>query len=131
MDWRLVTYSFALPETSKIGAGYTKQVLRQAMQGILPEPIRLRTKKIGFVSPIDYWTRGALKPWLLDVSASRSFIESTVWNGPAARAAVLRAVDGKASIDQVWPILNAYVLEQSFKARARAAIHEEPVRAMV
>ena len=131
MDWRLVTYSFALPETSKIGAGYTKQVLRHAMRGILPEAIRLRTKKIGFVSPVDYWTRGALKAWLLDVSASRSFIESTVWNGTAARAAVLRAVGGEASINQVWPILNAYVLEQSFKARARAAIHEEPVRAMV
>ena len=28
MDWRLVTYSFALPETSKIGGGYTKRVLR-------------------------------------------------------------------------------------------------------
>ena len=24
MDWRLVTYSFALPETSKMGGGYTK-----------------------------------------------------------------------------------------------------------
>lgn len=39
MDWRLVTYGFALPETSKIGAGYTKRVLRHAMRGILPEPI--------------------------------------------------------------------------------------------
>jgi asparagine synthase (glutamine-hydrolysing) len=121
MDWRLVTYSFGLPDTSKIGGGYTKRVLRQAMRGILPEPIRLRTKKIGFVSPMEAWTRGALKLWLLDLSASRSFIESTVWNGRAARAAVERAVDGKASIDPVWPVLNAYVLEQSFKGRARNA----------
>ena len=121
MDWRLVTYSFALPETSKIGGGYTKRVLRQAMRGILPEQIRLRTKKIGFVSPMQAWTRGALKPWLLDISANRSFIESSVWNGPAARVAVERAVDGKASIDPVWPILNAYVLEQAFKTRAREA----------
>ena len=121
MDWRLVTYSFALPETSKIGGGYTKRVLREAMQGILPEPIRLRTKKIGFIGPMKTWASGALKPWLLDLSASRSFIESSVWNGPAARAAVERAVDGKASIDPVWPILNAYVLEQAFKVRARDA----------
>jgi hypothetical protein len=70
---------------------------------------------------MEFWTRGALKPWLLDRSASRSFIESSVWNGRAARAAVERAVDGKASIDPVWPILNAYVLEQSFKVRARSA----------
>jgi asparagine synthase (glutamine-hydrolysing) len=121
MDWRLVTYSFALPETSKIGAGYTKLVLRQAMQGVLPEPIRLRTNKIGFIAPMQSWACGALKPWLLDLSANRSFIESSVWNGHAASAAVERAVDGKASIDPVWPLLNAYVLEQAFKVRARDA----------
>ena len=119
MDWRLVTYSFALPETSKIGGGYTKRVLRHAMRGILPEPIRLRTKKIGFVEPMEFWARGALKPWLLDVCASRSFVESAVWNGAVARAAVERAVNGEASIDTVWPIINAYVLERSFKSRAR------------
>jgi asparagine synthase (glutamine-hydrolysing) len=131
MDWRLVTYCLALPEASKIGDGYTKRVLRQAMRGLLPEPIRLRTRKIGFVSPLEPWSRGALKSWLLDVSASRSFIESAVWNGSAARAAVGRAVGGEGSISEVWPILNAYVLEESFKARARTAIHEEPVGAMV
>ena len=120
MDWQLVTYSFALPETSKIGGGYTKRVLRQAMRGILPEPIRLRTTKIGFISPMDQWATGALKPWLLDLSASRTFIESPVWNGRSARAAIERAVEGKTRINLVWPILNAYVLEQAFKVRARS-----------
>ena len=119
MDWRLVTYCFALPEASKIGGGYTKRVLRLAMRGILPEAIRLRTKKIGFASPMANWATGALKPWMLDLCASRAFIESSVWNGVAARAAVERVVEGTERIDRVWPILNAYVLEQSFKMRAR------------
>ena len=70
---------------------------------------------------MESWTRGALKPWLLDISASRSFVESSVWNGLPARAAVQRAVGGEARINDVWPILNAYMLEQSFKARARNA----------
>jgi asparagine synthase (glutamine-hydrolysing) len=120
MDWRLVTYNFALPEVSKMGGGYTKRVLRRAMRGILPEPIRLRTKKVGFVTPMETWTRGALKPWLLDLSSSRSFIECPVWNGRAARTSVERAVNGQASIGPVWPIVNAYILEQSFKVKARA-----------
>lgn len=119
MDWRLVTYSFALPETSKIGGGYTKRILRLAMRGILPEPIRLRTKKVGFVSPIGCWSRGALRTWLLDVSASRGFLENPVWNGPLARKAVEKAVSGEGRIDCVWPMINAFVLEQAFKARAR------------
>jgi asparagine synthase (glutamine-hydrolysing) len=120
MDWRLVTFSFALPETSKIGAGFTKLALRLAMRGILPETIRLRTKKIGFVSPVEHWSRGTLKTWLLDVSASRTFQESAVWNGAAAREQIERAARGERSIDRVWPIINAYVLEQAFKNRARS-----------
>lgn len=68
---------------------------------------------------MEFWSRGALRTWLLDVSASRSFVESAVWNGSAARAAVQRAVGGEEKISDVWPLLNAYVLEQSFKARAR------------
>jgi asparagine synthase (glutamine-hydrolysing) len=119
MDWQLVVHAFALPETSKIGGGYTKRVLREAMRGLIPESIRLRTNKIGFISPMEHWARGTLKPWLLDLSASRSFIESTVWNGSAAREVVQQGVDGRASIIGVWPIVSAVVLEQSFKARAK------------
>jgi asparagine synthase (glutamine-hydrolysing) len=130
MDWRLVTYGFALPETSKIGGGYTKRILREAMRGILPEPIRLRTKKIGFVPPMQFWSRGALKPWLLDISASRDFLDSSVWNGRAARASVHRAVDGDGTIFEVWPVLNAYVLERSFKARAKALQKPMPTGGM-
>jgi asparagine synthase (glutamine-hydrolysing) len=131
MDWKLVAYSFALPETSKIGGGYTKRVLRHAMNGLMPEPIRLRTQKIGFIAPADNWARGALKPWLLDLSGSRSFIDSSVWNGPVVRSVVQRAVIGETRITPVWPIFQAYSLEHSFKARARNAIHEKPIGPMV
>ena len=120
-DWRLVTFAFTLPETSKIGGSYTKRVLREAMHGLTPDAVRLRTNKIGVVSLTESWVCGPLKSWLLDLTASRSFVESSVWNGYAARAAVELAVDGAASISPVWPILNAYVLQQSFKDRARHA----------
>ena len=118
-DWRLVTFGFALPETSKYGCGYTKRILRLAMFGRMPDEIRLRTVKMPFISPMDNWARGALKPWLLDLCASTAFLDSSVWDGPAVKAAVERAVVGQASLWPVWPILNAYVLEQAFKQRAR------------
>jgi asparagine synthetase B (glutamine-hydrolysing) len=118
MDWRLVTLGVALPDASKNGGGYTKRVLRIAMEGLVPDSIRLRTNKIAFVSPLDDWARGALKPWLLDISSSRSFLESVVWNGPAVRAIVERAATGQGSLWPVWPILQAHVLERMFIARA-------------
>jgi len=118
MDWRLVTYSFALPETSKLGGGFTKRVLREAMKGIMPDSIRLRRNKFGFVSPINSWTRGPLNAWVRDVCASQSFLESPVWNGLDVRSFVDRAVVAQKSIAPVWPIIQAYVLQQSFKTQA-------------
>lgn len=125
MDWRLVTLGFALPESSKIGGGYTKRILRSAMHGLMPEDIRLRTKKIGFTSPLDEWGRGALKPWLLDTVSSQRFLQSSLWDGAAARHAVEQAVLGAGSLNPIWPILNAHILGETFRSKAadRPSLH--------
>ncbi|MDU0814777.1 asparagine synthase-related protein, partial [Bacillus siamensis] len=52
MDWRLVTYTMALPETSKSADGMTKVVARQAMANLMPESIRTARRKVGFNSPM-------------------------------------------------------------------------------
>jgi asparagine synthase (glutamine-hydrolysing) len=118
MERELVAYGFALPEQSRNSDGYTKRVLRLAMTGIVPDPIRLRTHKTAFTVPLDNWARGALKPWLLDLCASRTFLDSDIWRGPAVRSAVEGAVAGKNSLYPVWPILQCHALERAFKARA-------------
>jgi asparagine synthase (glutamine-hydrolysing) len=66
MDWRLVTYVFSLPTSSKIGQGFTKLLLREAMKGKMDETIRTRTFKVGIDSPVEYWFNGSLKEWVLD-----------------------------------------------------------------
>ena len=119
LDWRLVTFGFTLPNESRNGEGYTKRILRVAMQGLMPDSVRLRTSKFAPISPTESWARGALKPWLLDLCANRSFVESPIWNGPLARLQVERVVNGETNIDPVWPIINAYSLEQGFKLRAQ------------
>jgi asparagine synthase (glutamine-hydrolysing) len=121
MDWRVVTYCFALPETSRTGGGYTKRILRLAMEGWVPDTTRLSMTKKYFMVPLDEWARGALKPWLLDLCSSRSFLESPVWNGANVKAVVDRVMSGQASVIPIWPIINAHALERTFVARARAA----------
>jgi len=120
MDWRLVTFAFALPDDSKIGAGLTKRIMRLAMKDLMPDPVRLRTQKIHFSAPIAEWGRGALKSWLLDISASRSFLEAPAWNGPAARNEVEKGVANGGNISAVWPILNVHVLQERFRSAASA-----------
>ena len=85
----------------------------------MPDEVRLQPAKMPFVSPMDDWARAALKPWLLDLCASRSFLESAIWNGPAVKVAAEQATVGRKSLWTIWPIINAYALEQSFKQRAR------------
>ncbi len=66
MDWRLVSYVFSLPTSSKIGDGFTKRIVRQAMKGKMDESLRTRTYKVGIGSPVDYWLNGDLKSWAMD-----------------------------------------------------------------
>lgn len=55
LDYRLVEYAFRLPMSEKIHLGSTKRVLRDAMVGILPEPIRTRRDKKGYPTPFTLW----------------------------------------------------------------------------
>jgi asparagine synthase (glutamine-hydrolysing) len=66
MDWRLVTYVFSLPTSSKIGQGFTKLLVREAMKGKMDESVRTRTFKVGISSPVEYWFNGVLKDWIMD-----------------------------------------------------------------
>ena len=60
MDWRLVTYTMALPEASKSSDGYTKMIARRAMANQMPESIRMGRRKVGFNSPMPEWLNGPL-----------------------------------------------------------------------
>ena len=57
LDYRLVELLLSLPEQFKLAEGVTKKVFREAMSGILPNQIRDRVDKMGFVTPEDLWIR--------------------------------------------------------------------------
>ena len=56
LDHRLVEYGIGLPSSYKIRKGFTKAILREAMDE-LPELIRKRKDKMGFVAPDADWVR--------------------------------------------------------------------------
>jgi len=96
MDWRLVTYAMALPPASKIGAGYTKRVLRDAMKGFLPEGIRLRQQKIGFNSPMIEWFNGDFAPTIREIIAHPLWKESPYWDPKPFTETVVTKTEGKS-----------------------------------
>lgn len=72
MDHRLVTYTFSLPWTSKVGGTYTKRIMRDALKGILPEEIRTRRDKIGWNAPLHEWLQNSLKNEIDELILSNS-----------------------------------------------------------
>lgn len=57
LDYRLVEFVLGLPDEYKLSRGITKRVQRAGMSGILPDMIRDRMDKLGFVTPEEVWIK--------------------------------------------------------------------------
>src|ERR1051325_9302043 len=55
LDHKLVEYGVGLPDHLKVHNGWSKYAVREAMRGLLPERVRLRTSKLGFAAPDLSW----------------------------------------------------------------------------
>ncbi|PAY04499.1 asparagine synthase (glutamine-hydrolyzing) [Bradyrhizobium sp. UFLA03-84] len=110
MDWRLVTYTMALPETSKSADGMTKVIARQAMADLMPESIRTARRKVGFNSPMPEWLNGPLAGWtaeLLDkkVPAFAEFVDEAPLRKAVGHLTATQRWDWE-SVGRIWPYLN-------------------------
>jgi len=110
MDWRVVTYTMALPESSKSADGYTKVVARRAMEGLMPESIRTARRKVGFNSPMPEWLNGPLAGWAADlldreVPAFAELVDEAALRGAVSRLTASKTWDWEA-VGRIWPYLN-------------------------
>jgi asparagine synthase (glutamine-hydrolysing) len=109
LDWRLVTYTVALPEDAKYADGVSKLVARRAMAGRMPESIRIGKRKIGFNSPMPEWLNGPLAEWTMSLLAKNVPAFSELVNENALEEAVLSLNRNKSwsweSAERIWPYL--------------------------
>jgi asparagine synthase (glutamine-hydrolysing) len=74
LDKDLVEYSLKMEDSAKVHNGYTKYILREVMQGIMPESVRTRVDKMGFSVPQDEWFRTEkFQKLIMDILTSDSF----------------------------------------------------------
>jgi asparagine synthase (glutamine-hydrolysing) len=110
MDWRLVTYTMALPEASKSSGDYTKLIARRAMANQMPESIRMGRRKVGFNSPMPEWLNGSLSSWTADllqqkVPAFAELVDEVALRKTVNRLTASRTWDWE-SVGRIWPYLN-------------------------
>jgi len=107
LDHRLVEFSFQIPEEYLIHNGTTKQILREAMRGILPEKVRTRQDKIGFSTPEDEWFRNELRAFTEEIIRSKSFCERPYFVESKIGIAFESHINRQKNISQeIWRCLN-------------------------
>ncbi len=55
LDYRLAESIYSMPISYKIRQGVTKSVMRDGLDGVLPDKIKNRISKLGFVTPEEKW----------------------------------------------------------------------------
>lgn len=115
LDYRFVEYIASLPLDQKIRGGVTKVALRNAIRGIVPEAIRCRMDKMGFVTPEEVWMRDALRPFVLEVFSSASFSGRKYWNAEAVIQNYLAFLEGRSGYSpELWRIVCAELWLRTF-----------------
>ncbi len=110
MDWRLVTYTMALPEASKSSNGFTKVIARRAMANQMPESIRIGRRKVGFNSPMPEWLNGPLSGWTAallkqQIPAFAELVDDVNLSNKVDRLTASKTWDWE-SVGRIWPYLN-------------------------
>ena len=120
MDHRIVSFVTSLPYSSKFGNGYTKKLIRDAMDSYMPKEITWRKSKIGFNSPIVDWMQGDLKEWFLDTVHEKGFMESSLIDNPSELQRQILSITNKNTNSYVlaensWKNLTPYIWEKAIK----------------
>lgn len=97
LDVRLAERVAALPLNQKIRNGTTKHLLRRAAKGLIPETVRSRKDKMGFVTPEEVWMKGELRPLMEEIFASESFRSRSYWHAGAVAENYRAFTEGKSA----------------------------------
>ena len=61
LDYRIIEFAFTLPNDFKVRNGFSKAIVREAAQGIVPDHILRNKLKSGWNSPMGEWLAGSWK----------------------------------------------------------------------
>jgi asparagine synthase (glutamine-hydrolysing) len=123
-DHRLAELSLSLPPGHLMGKAQTKRLLRESMRDILPESIRTRWPKQGFLPPQEIWFRNGLLAKAEEVIQAPDFAASGLWNVHWWRKLAQRLRRGEEHLAWVlWRPLITETWRVQFIERMRKSPH--------
>lgn len=108
LDKDLVEYSLKIEDGAKIYNGYTKYILREVMQGVMPEPVRIRVDKKGFTVPENQWfCTEKFQIFIMNIFQSDSFSQRGFIRPDKAIALYQKHLKGEVDIaTDIWKLIN-------------------------
>ncbi|HEX6622974.1 MAG TPA: asparagine synthase-related protein, partial [Pyrinomonadaceae bacterium] len=114
LDHKLVELTARLPERMKLRGMTTKHVLREAMRGLLPEPILTRSK-MGFPVPLGAWLRGPFRPLVEEYVVGARALGRGLFDPGFVRGLVARHQSGAEDhSERLWMLLNFEMWQRQF-----------------
>lgn len=105
LDHRIVEFALSLPPHMKLHRGRTKLILRQAMQGRLPEMV-LKKPKEGFNIPLRQWLCGALRPLMEDLLSTDCVHRRGYFEPQTVNRWMSEHLDGRANHShRLWTLM--------------------------
>ncbi len=120
-DHRVAEFALSMPPEKLMGDAETKRLLRRSMVGVMPETVRTRWNKQGFLPPQDDWFRDRLLAMTRQTIDSDGFRERGCWNVSWWRRAVERFEAGEGHLAwTLWKPMIAEAWRTHFVARVAA-----------
>jgi len=102
LEHNLVEFTMGLPVSFRFDRGVTKKILRDAMKGILPEKIRCRVDKMGYVTPEEKWFKSEDRSKIIEL-VKESIISSQGLLKPELENEVDKMLMGKKPFSKlIW-----------------------------
>jgi len=114
LDYRLAELIYSLPFEKKIDGAITKKVLRDAMDGMVPERIKQRYDKMGFETPEASWFRNELESFITSILFSDAFKRRKYWEPKAVQKLYNKFLHGDGESNILWRIICTELWIRSF-----------------
>jgi asparagine synthase (glutamine-hydrolysing) len=126
LDYRLVEFAFALPDTERLDGIVTKAIARRALGDRVPRSVLERRDKMGFETPTDLWLRGRYAGEVRRRLGRKGPFQD--WVDPAVVEASLDDyLTGRREIGlQIWRWLSLEAWSQAYVARDPRVVGRPP-----
>ena len=117
LDYRLIEFAFSIDESLKIDQGWSKHIMRTALDKLLPSQITWRKDKKGYPTPFDVWSDGSHKQAIREmVSGHQSRLVNLVGRDKLKRF-FLAWDQGKKDHQTLWRLLSMEIWLRTFVVR--------------